>query len=48
MARVKPAVEETPTALDLFNELIIDDLPTLGYPIIPTVIEVRTPESVRQ
>ena len=43
IARVKPAVEETPTARERFNELISDDFPTLGYPITPTVIEVFMP-----
>lgn len=28
--RVKPAVEDTPTARERFNELMSDDLPTFG------------------
>ena len=40
---VKPGVEETPHAFDLFNELITELLPTLGYPMTPTVTEVLIP-----
>ena len=37
---VTPGVEPTLQALDLFNELMTEDLPTLGKPMTPTVMEV--------
>lgn len=38
--RVKPGVEPTPTARVRMSELMMDDLPTLGKPTIPTVMAV--------